>query len=383
METEFQKAIGKSMSEVLCDLAELFVTPYPLHSKPVIDLCTLIPELNMRTQLSFALLSEAHAQGWDEQSAAAFFRRAAAGAMREEETEALLHAFSDQGSASYLALEKKYGNRFLPTDGAYWPTLFALGVDSGEVEHVLNYLRLFTVTLMEFAYMEDHNPEKTYTWGYYESFRAMLDSFTAPESAPLPVKVCAMGGSVGKRQGESYLLSLGIDLKNPNPDRMARNVALEITLSDQHGNKISVIRDRIASIDPDAVYHFGITKRIRGAAVAHFNATAKVGDYLKLSTPLMNHLALQQVRLTRKEDTTQLKASLENRYGCPLSSVTLHYQYLSEDNKILGGGAECILDSILPDDIHPILSTIPVSIPNAKKLVYSTDFDALELIQEK
>ena len=383
METEFQNATGKSIGEVLRDIEEFLSTPFEIGQKRKIDLCSLLPELNMPAQFSFALLSEAFAQGWDRDAAESFYSRAVSGVMTEAELCAILQAFDNKQSKEFLALKKKYGNRFTLLNGSYWSTCLALGVDAGEIERVMQYLRLFTVTLMEFAYMEDRNPQETYTWIYYESFRAMLEALAAkPEPDPLPVKVCSMGGSVGKREGETYLLSLGVDLKNPNGDRMARGVAIDIALLDQGGKTIAVIKDRVQSIDPDSVYHYGIAKKIRGAAVANFSVTARAESYFKLSTPIMKHMKLTDIAFCQKNGATRLKGRLENHYDVALQSVNLHYQYLSEDNKILGGANLCVLGEMESGGSYELESQIAVSIPRAKKLLYSVDFDALELVKE-
>jgi hypothetical protein len=210
----------------------------------------------------------------------------------------------------------------------------------------------------------------------------MLDELTAePEPDPLPVKVRALGGTAGKREGDSYPLSLGIDLENPNPDRMARGISLDVTLKDRNGEVITVIKDQIRSMDPGAVYHYGITRRIKGAATASISATAKAGGYLKLSVPIMKHITLASLRLGRDESATKLCGVLNGDYDRPLSSFTLHYQFLSADNKILGGGGEWIAQGMAPKSSCEFTSALPLSVKNAVKAVYSVDFDAVELIK--
>ena len=384
METEFQKAAGKSMGEVVRDIGDFLSTPYPLvHRGRQFDLCTLAPDLNMHEQFSFALLSEAYAQGWDSNTAEGFYRRAVSSAVSSDVADAMTAAFRDRNSSAYLSYEKRYGNCFSLSDGSYWATCLALAVDAGHPEAVLGYLRLFTVCLMEFAYMENRNPSATYTWCYYDSFRTLLNVLTAEsDSAPLPTKVRALGGTAGKRNGDTYTLSLGVDIENPNPDRMARDVRIDVTLKDRSGNTVSVIKDRIQSIDPATVYHYGVTRTVRGAATAGISASAKASSYLKLSTPIMKHAKLTSLRLFRPENATRLCGSLNSEYDRPLSSVTLHYQLLTDENKIVGGGSEWLLDGLSPDQPHNIDTTLALTVQNATKAVYSADFDAMELVRD-
>ena len=383
METEFQNAVGKSMGEVARDIAEFLSCSCVIHPQKQIDLSTLLPDLNMAQQFSFALFSEALAQGMSVDSAESFYRHAVASVVDDAVIDAVVAAFHNTEGAEYKAYEQKYGNRFSMLDGSYWATCLAIGIDADAVGDVLQYLRLFIICLMEFAYMGDRNPNATYAWNYYESFRAMLDELTAPPAAePLPLKVRAMGGTAGKRQGDGYVLSLGVDVENPNPDRMARGVGIDITLKDKNGTVITVIKDQIQSIDPATVYHYGVTRKIRGAATAGLSASAKAAGFLKLSTPIMKHIKLTELRMQKlPEEGVKLLGKLSSEYDRPLRSLTLHYHFLSADNKILGGGNEWLFDTVEPNKTSELSFHVPVSFDRAAKVVYSTDFDAMELIK--
>lgn len=381
METEFQKAVGKSVGEVARDMEEFLSCSCIIHPQKQIDLCTLLPNLNMYEQFSYALLNEALTQGWDEAATESFYRRVCGTVIGEEISAPLLEAFRNREGDAWKAYGQRYGNRFSMNDGSYWSTCLALGIDAEQIGDVLYYLRLFTVCLMELAYMEDQNPPETYTWKYYESFRKMLDDLTAePDPDPLPLKVRALGGTAGKREQDSYSLSLGLDIENPNPDRMARDVRIDVTLKDKEGNVIANIGDRLACLDPGVIYHYGITRKIRGAAVANIAATAKAGSHLKLSTPIMKHVELTDLRLGEDEDGTRLRGALVGKYDRPLRFLTLHYQFLSADNKILGGGNEWIADGLEANGTKSIRTKVNVRPQNAVKVVYSIDFDAMELI---
>ena len=383
METEYQKAIGKSMGEVMRDIEEFLSLPYPVELQEPIDLRTILPNLNMAEQLTFAILAEAYAQGWTPEAAEAFCARAIVPTAGEASIAPIAEAFRDRTGDAYRQYDKLYGNRFALLDGSYWATALALGIDAEDVERVLYYLRLFTVLLIEFAYMENRNPDAIYAWQYYESFRGMLDSLMAePEPDPLPLKVSKIGGSAGKRDGDSYLLSLGVDIQNPNPGHMAREISLDITLKDRSGNVITVIKDRLQSLDPDATYHYGVTRKICGAATANISAVAKAAGYLKLPTSIMKHIKLSALRFGREEDAITTNCKLANEYGTPLHGVVLHYQLLDERNKIIGGSSEWFLDGFSADEIKIVSNKIEIPLPTAKKVLYSTDFDALDLVKE-
>lgn len=383
METEFQNAVGKGIGEVMRDITDFLSTPYVINEAKKIDLCSLVPDLNMHEQFSFALLSEAEAQGWSRDAAENFYRHSCPSVVENSVIESMIYAFRNRESEEYRTYLQKYGNRFSALDGSYWSTALALGIDAGQVGAVMHYLRLFTVALMEFAYMEDRNPEVTYTWCYYESFHQMLEELTAePEPDPLPLKVRALGGSAGKRDGDYYYLSLGLDIENPNENKMARGVQIDITLKDKNGEVITVIGDRLESLDPGVIYHYGVTRKIRGAAVANIAATAKASSHLKLQTPIMKHVGLSELRLTRSGEGMQFSGTIKGEYDKPLRSLSLHYQFLSKENKIVGGGNEWILNGLEPEEARKVVSKINVPIANAAKVVYSIDFDAIALVTD-
>lgn len=381
METEFQNAVGKSAGEIARDVAEFLSLSCTVTTDRETDLRNLLPDLNMREQFTFALFSEAVTQGWEPSAAENFCMRVCAPYAGSETVARIAAAFRDPDGETFAAYRAKYGSQFSVTDGSYWGSCLALAISAGSVGTVLHDLRLFTVCLTEFAYMDDKNPETTYAWEYYETFRKILDDLTAePEKEAQKVLVRAIGGTAGKREKDSYLLSLGVDLQNPNPDRMAWNVSLDITLKDAQGNVISVIKDTVACIDPGTVFHYGVTRRVRGAATAGLSAVATADHFSKLTTPIMRHIALENVRLHRGDDGTELTGTLRNGYDVPIRSMVVHYQFLNEKNRILGGGSEWLLESIEAGAEKPLRALCPVPVKGVAKLLYSVDFNAQELV---
>jgi len=383
MELEFQQAAGKSAGEVMRDVAAFLATPCIIHKTQDLDLRYLPNQMSMAEQLSFALLSEAEAQGWSAEAAESFYRSACADSVDAEVISNLLSAFGHKESKAYITYRKQYGNRFRLLDTSYWACCLALAIDAGQIGEVLRYLRLFIVVLTEFAYMGDRNPSSTYVWTYYESFQAILDELTAePDPDPVALKVRAVGGTAGKREGDAYPLSLGVDIENPNEGYMALGIAIDVTLKDKNGNVIDVITDKLDCMDPAVIYHYGITKKIKGAAVASISAVVKARQYIKLSTPIMNHVFLDSVAISGKGSESELMGILESKYDCPLRTLTLHYQFLSAENKILGGGSEWCFDGL--SDKEPLLfsSKIGMTFPDSARVVYSVNFNALELIED-
>ena len=240
----------------------------------------------------------------------------------------------------------------------------------------MNYLKLFMICLTEFTYMDGRKPKETYAWNYCETFGKILDDLEKPELPPsLPVTVRAVGGSSGKRENQTYFLSLGVDLQNPNTDRALQNIKVDITLKDRDGNIIDIISDRVTSIDPGAIFHYGITRRVRGAAVAQIFAKARATGFLPADGAAMRGIRLEKVSIKRDEHYEILKGTMVSSYDRELPAFALHYQYLNKQNKIVGGGCEWFFDGLPAGGEKPFRAGCAVPIPGAARIVYSIDFD--------
>jgi hypothetical protein len=338
--TEQRDIIGKSAGEIARDIERFLSRAVEIQARRKMDLANLLPDLNMREQFSFALLMEAKHQGWETSAAENFYLRFCAPAVGMETAEKILAAFKNPTGAEFLTLDEKYGCSFGLSSRAYWSSCFAVAVDAKAVPSLMEYFQEFVFTLLEFSYMGTRNPSETYVWKYYDSFQKILAELSAPVDNPIPLKVCSLGGTVGNRDADSYDLAFGLDIQNPNQSHMAWNVQVDVHLKDREGNLITTIQDRINCIDPGGIFHYGITRRIHGAAVAHISASAKTESFSKLTTPLMKHANLSKISINRAESPSKLNGTLKNNYDRSLYSYALHYQFLNADNKILGGSSE-------------------------------------------
>lgn len=381
METEYQSIAGKSAGEVARDIADFLSRSCVVQGRQEMDLANLLPDLTMKEQFSFAFLMEARTQGWTSTAAEHFYLRACGPTVGSAVSAPMLAAFREPDGEAFRQYSERYGSVFGLSSHAYWTACLAVAIDAKAISCLMEYLRAFIFCLMEFAYMDDRNPDKTYAWSYYETFQNILGELTSPPETFSPIAVRSVGGTAGERTPSGYLLSLGIDLQNPNETRMAWNVQLDITLKGKDGSIIATVGDQINCIDPGAVFHYGITRRIRGEAVSSIAATAKAGGFTKLSTPVMKHLKIEKASIRRENGGRALSGTVLSQYDCPLHSFALHYQFLSDRNKILGGGCEWFFEEFPAGESKSFSIPCPVAIPSAKKIVYSVDFNAQDLLQ--
>ncbi|MBE6633792.1 MAG: hypothetical protein E7620_05565 [Ruminococcaceae bacterium] len=379
MSNDYLNIAGKSAGEVSRDIAAFLSITCPVHGRKEMDLANLLPELNMKEQFSFALMMEAKAQGWEPSAAEQFYRRFCLPAVGAEIAEPLLAAFRNPTGEEFLIYQTKYGCEFQLDSRAYWNSCLAVAMDANAIPSLMDYFRSFLFTVMEFAYMDNRNPDSVYVWKYYESFQQILEELTRPQVTIQPPKVRSLGGSAGKRDADGYLLALGVDIQNPNPGHMATNLQVDITLKDKEGKVITVIADQILAIDADSVFHYGITRKIRGNPVAHISASVKAGQFLPAKEQVMKGLKMTKISINRNTQPEQLLGVLKNTYAQALKSFALHYQYLTAENKILGGGCEWVFDLLPANGEKQFTVKAPVSLKKATKIVYSVDFDPKEL----
>ena len=378
--TEHKDVAGKSAGEVARNIAQFLSETCVVQAKREMDLANLLPTLNMKEQYAFTLLMEGRMQGWETGALESFFTRFCAPAIGRETAERMLAAFRDPKSVAFREYEEKYGCDFSLTSKAYWNSCFAVATDAKAIPKLMEYFRAFVFSILEFAYMGNRNPDETYVWKYYDSFQNILSELTSPVETPKQPAVRGLGGSVGKREADGYQLSLGLDIQNVNASHMAWNVDVDITLKDKEGKLITVIHDQVNCIDPDGVFHYGITRKIRGNPVAHISASAKAAGFTKLTIPMMKHITMKKISISRAAEPVRLNGTLANGYDRPLYSFALHYQLLNANNKILGGGCEWFFEEFPQDGEKSFSIPCLVAPKEASKIVYTIDFNAQDLL---
>ncbi len=382
IQADHKEIAGKSAGEIARNISAFLSRTLPVQARREMDLANLLPDLNMKEQYSFAILMEAKTQGWEWASAENFYLRFCAPAVGDEIAKAILDAFRAPDGDAFRKYEEKYGCNFGLTSRAYWSSCFAVAVDAKAVPQLMEYFQSFVFSLLEFAYMGSRNPDTTYAWKYYDSFQNILTELTTPPDEIHPLKILGMGGTSGNRSGDSFDLTFGLDIHNPNATHMAWNTKVDVRLKDQNGKIITTVEDQVNCIDPNGIFHYGFTRRIRGNSVAHVSAYAKAEQFSRLSLPLMKHISMEKISMDRRSQPPKLNGKLKNKYDCPLYSYALHYQFLSPENKILGGGCEWFFEEFGAGEEKNFSISCPVPVKGAAKIVYSVDFNAQDLLKK-
>ena len=147
-------------------------------------------------------------------------------------------------------------------------------------------------------------------------------------------------------------------------------------LKDKNGDVIATVKDRISEIAPATVFHYGVTRRIAGAATAGLSAKVRATSFQKRDAT--NRATLSDARIGYGEAQTRLSGRITPPANTPWSALALHYQFLSADNKILGGSNEWFYKTSESTDTLTLSASVPVEIRGAAKLVFSADLDKKE-----
>lgn len=377
MDLDFQHAVGKTAGEIARDFSDFLALSFEIDG---VDLRDLSPEFNMEEQFSFALLKEAQVQGWPQKAMENFFLRVCEKSIDPATKLRFLNAFKVPDGKEYAELESKYRSDFSLSDKTYWASCLTIGIEAKQARPVLEYLQRFTVCLMEFAYMDGKQPESTYVWGYYESFKKILEEFNRDDKPAEPLIVRAVGAGVGICENDVYTVTLGVDIENPNPEKIACGISLDIFLKDKDGNVVQKISDSFNCIDPASVFHYGITKQIKGDPVFQISAEATAEIFSAIRVPAMKGIKLSGISLKRGENAQTLFGTLTSHYPSTLNGFTIYYQYLDKEGRIVGGGSEWIFDSIAPEESVPLKSGIGLILKDAAKVLYSIDFNLKDLL---
>lgn len=435
MENDFRNVAGKTPEEAAKDIALFLGASCIIHRNTAqIDLSGLLPDRNIRGQIAFAVLSELLSGADDRLAAERLFCRLVVSSLGKDLTVETVIAFRNPDSEEYRSLVRRYGAKFTLEDDGYWSSCLALALDTGKsaVTALMNYFRLFTVLLTEIAYLEGRRPERTFVWGYFESFAAILENLTpilipedsaesagptdktesttppdatkettgkaetteetettgeaesgetvpgseqngepAPEVDPgfLPLSVPAAGFRRGAEKETGYPLTAGCDLLNPNPSAVACGVLAEIHLLNRNGKEIATVREEIDRIAPASVFHLGTAVRVRGQTVAEIRATVTADHFLPEVAEPEKPFSLIRPTIRGKDGLTVLNAVITRNSGRASAPFLFSAQLLDATGAILGGGKVRVTE--LPDDGYALSLRIPVSLPEAAKLAWS------------
>ena len=208
------------------------------------------------------------------------------------------------------------------------------------------------------------------------SFDTSPSPLNSNSSAELPLQVTKVGGSLGAiSRDNDRTVSVGIDIYNPNKDKIAVGVTVEITLSDPNGNVVDVIDDTLYYIDAGATFHYGYEKVWVKGNIAKISGNAFARGFVNVSNTYLDGTAFTNCTLNNdnSSDTCTVSGLLKSFYTKSIYDFKMYYQVLSSNGEIVGGD-NLYVDVLPAGQTRSISTDHSLRILNGDSIVHSVDF---------
>ena len=190
----------------------------------------------------------------------------------------------------------------------------------------------------------------------------------------LPLSVTNVGSTFTRNEySPSCWLSFGVSIKNPNPNLLAYNVQLDVTIKDQNGMIIDVLTEYIDFIDAGATFYYGNERYIDSPNVGQISASAYTNSYYRTSKRFESMCTFDDI--TRRADSYgsfDVFGQLKNSDSSSIDWCTGYIQFLDSNGNIVGGACGNV-NSIPGYQSRPLKINCNVGV-NAAKYITSTSF---------
>lgn len=200
-------------------------------------------------------------------------------------------------------------------------------------------------------------------------------------SQELPLKVEKVGGTLGPVDRDNCrTVCVGVDIVNPNKNKMASFITVEVTLSDANGNVVDVINEDIYHIDAGATFHFGYTKVWVNGSVVNISANAYARGFVDTNKTAMDGTSFGNCSLNNDfaANICTVGGLLKSDYNRPIQGCTVHFQIVNASGKIIGGD-NVYLDYLPAGQTRSISSDLSLCIQGGSKIIHSIDFDLRQM----
>lgn len=208
------------------------------------------------------------------------------------------------------------------------------------------------------------------------SFNNSPSPLSSNSSEELPLQITKVGGSLGQiSRDNDRTVSVGIDIYNPNKDKMAVLVTVEITLSDSNGNVVDVINDTLYYIDAGSTFHYGYEKVWVKGNVSKISGNAYARGFVNVGNTYLDGTAFTNCSLNNdnSSDTCTVSGLLKSGYTKPIYDFKMYYQVLSSNGEIVGGD-NVYVDVLPAGQSRSISNDHSLRIQNGNSIVHSVDF---------
>jgi hypothetical protein len=165
-----------------------------------------------------------------------------------------------------------------------------------------------------------------------------LNQRESQSGQPLDVSVLDYGGTFVQHKN-TYYLSIGAQIHNPNKFYTASRVFIKINVLDASGRVIDYKNVTLCHIAPDTVFNYGEEHYFFNGPPSDFQifATAESFNSFEDGSKVYDGIDVDYKFAEESDLPGSIKGQVTSRYVKKLEYVTVYLMFLDSNNKIKGG----------------------------------------------
>lgn len=183
------------------------------------------------------------------------------------------------------------------------------------------------------------------------------------------------------KDDDTYYISLGAELFNPNLKAIAQGTIVKVICYDKNNNIVGSTKETIEYMDPNTIFNFGVELRIESDTkpdTVKLLIQADKFEPVEANTRVMSGVTLSRFKLGGG-NFPSFTGQIESVYNKRIDYLTCHVVFRNSSKEILGG-ANFSHSDLFPkseDAFDTSLNFVPSS---TKTVDHSVDFDLRDLL---
>lgn len=184
-----------------------------------------------------------------------------------------------------------------------------------------------------------------------------------------------------KQDDDTYYISLGAELFNPNLKAIAQGTIVKVICYDKNNSIVGSTKETIEYMDPNTIFNFGVELRIESDTkpdTVKLLIQAEKFEQVEANTKVMSGVTLSRFKLG-SGSYPSFTGQIESKYSKKIDYMTCYVVFRNASNEILGG-ANFSHSDLFPkseDGFDTSLNFVPSS---TKTVDHSVDFDLRDLL---
>ena len=169
--------------------------------------------------------------------------------------------------------------------------------------------------------------------------QSSVSSNTISNNSTEPVKLERMGANLTSDENYSYL-NVGVEIRNPNKTKCAKNVEVKIIVKDANNRILETNTYTIDYIDSNKLFCYGAEFYIERGSPANYTVQINCDEYVDspADSTFANGIEVSHFNVEKSNwgDSRIFTGNIENKYNKKLD-IDLFFVFYDADNNIVGG----------------------------------------------